>query len=300
MLLPLRRLLSGLVRSRPILLGPPTPAGLAASASGAAEIDLTWTAVPGALGYRVERSADGSAGWARIASPATNSYADTGLTGSTTYYYRVSSYNAVADSPPSNVANATTGSSGPVQVLSDTFTDTNGTLLSAHSPDLKPAGSVWDLAGSLGFDIQANKARPLCVSDAYSFAAIEAGAADVLISADITWHYAANRQQGLILRWQDANNFWAAKLSPAAGLLVIIERNAGVETVRDSVAPTLGATNNLQFISSGNNLSVLLDGVPALAYVSAFLNNKTKVGLYSYNDNAAISTARWDNLLVDA
>ncbi|MBC8012089.1 MAG: fibronectin type III domain-containing protein, partial [Burkholderiales bacterium] len=65
-------------------------------------------------GFKLERSANGTTGWSQIAAPAANStsYADTGLTASTTYHYRVRATNGSSDSAYSNSANATTSPSG--------------------------------------------------------------------------------------------------------------------------------------------------------------------------------------------
>jgi fibronectin type 3 domain-containing protein len=72
-------------------------------------VDLTWSAVTEATGYRVERSTD-TATWNPIANPTAGvtSYSDTGLAPGTTYSYRVVATNGEGDSPPSPVASATT------------------------------------------------------------------------------------------------------------------------------------------------------------------------------------------------
>lgn len=59
------------------------PTGLAATPVSSTETDLTWDATAGATGYDVHR--DGVS----VATPATNSYNDTGLTPNTTYSYAV-------------------------------------------------------------------------------------------------------------------------------------------------------------------------------------------------------------------
>ncbi|MGH2681398.1 MAG: fibronectin type III domain-containing protein [Actinomycetota bacterium] len=75
-------------------------------------VTVTWVGGPGATGYRVERSLDGSTGWAVIATPTANvtTYTDAALSPSTTYHYRVIATNAGGESPPSNVASVATGS----------------------------------------------------------------------------------------------------------------------------------------------------------------------------------------------
>jgi len=55
----------------------------------------------------VERSPDGTT-FTQIANPAGTSYSDTGLTATTTYYYRVRASNSFGDSAPSSVVSATT------------------------------------------------------------------------------------------------------------------------------------------------------------------------------------------------
>ena len=62
------------------------------------------------LGYRVERSPNGSSGWTTVGSMGENAveYTDTGLAASTTYFYRVVGFNANGDGTASASASATT------------------------------------------------------------------------------------------------------------------------------------------------------------------------------------------------
>ena len=87
---------------------PAAPTGLSATPASASQINLGWTASSGAASYKVQRSPDGSTGWAQVGTSATTSFSDSGLTPSTTYYYRVIATNGVGDSAPSAVASATT------------------------------------------------------------------------------------------------------------------------------------------------------------------------------------------------
>jgi len=90
---------------------PAAPSGLTATANSSSQITLNWTDnSSNETGFRVERSPNGSSNWTQIATPSANatSYADTGLTASTTYHYRVRSTNTAGDSANTSVANATT------------------------------------------------------------------------------------------------------------------------------------------------------------------------------------------------
>jgi len=88
-------------------LTPPTvPTNLAANATSATTVSLTWTASTdnvGVTGYRIFRNG------VAVGTSATASYTDSGLTQLTTYTYTVSAYDAMGnESNPSSSANATT------------------------------------------------------------------------------------------------------------------------------------------------------------------------------------------------
>lgn len=85
------------------------------SATGSAtSIELEWSDVDGELGYRVERSLDGTSGWTGIGTTGQGltSYTDTGLASATTYFYRVVAVTFDGESPASTVLSATTDPDG--------------------------------------------------------------------------------------------------------------------------------------------------------------------------------------------
>jgi uncharacterized membrane protein YgcG len=83
------------------------PAGLAANAQSTSQIDISWTAVSGAVGYRLYRND------VQIAEQAGVTYSDTGLTAGTSYSYKVKAYNGSVESALSAVVSATTQSPAP-------------------------------------------------------------------------------------------------------------------------------------------------------------------------------------------
>jgi hypothetical protein len=92
---------------------PPIPTGFEATA-GNAQVSLTWSASAGASSYHVKRSTTSGSGYTQVGAPTTTSFADSGLTNGTTYYYVVSALNAAGESSNSSQVSAT-----PVNAVAD-------------------------------------------------------------------------------------------------------------------------------------------------------------------------------------
>jgi glucose/arabinose dehydrogenase/fibronectin type 3 domain-containing protein len=92
---------------------PTVPAGLTATAAGATQVNLAWTASTdnvGVAGYRVERcTGAGCTNYVEVAQPTGVTWSDTGRSPSTTYRYRVRSADAAGNfSNYSSAVSATT------------------------------------------------------------------------------------------------------------------------------------------------------------------------------------------------
>ncbi len=90
---------------------PAAPSGLTASAVSSSRINLQWRdRSSNETGFIVQRSSTRSGRYSTIATlgAGVTSYANAGLTASTTYYYRVCSFNSAGSSNFSNRASATT------------------------------------------------------------------------------------------------------------------------------------------------------------------------------------------------
>ncbi|MDR2027904.1 MAG: fibronectin type III domain-containing protein, partial [Treponema sp.] len=72
---------------------PVAPSGVTAVASSTSSIRISWSPVSNATGYYVYQSSSSSGTYNRLATVTSTSYIDTGLSSSTSYYYRVSAYN---------------------------------------------------------------------------------------------------------------------------------------------------------------------------------------------------------------
>jgi hypothetical protein len=119
---------------------PEAPSGLSATAVSSSQINLSFNDNSDSeTQFSVERSLDNNS-WGQITVIAANaiSYANTGLSSSTLYYYRVKACNAAGCSDPSAVASDTTssgGGSGHVLFVSSTLY--NGDLGGLTGADAK-------------------------------------------------------------------------------------------------------------------------------------------------------------------
>jgi hypothetical protein len=101
---------------------------LTATAASSSAINLAWSDNSNnETGFDIERSTD-NVNWAALASVGSNiqSYGDTGLAASTSYYYRVRAKNSAGSSSYSNVANATTLAAGSTTVTVELRDGLNG------------------------------------------------------------------------------------------------------------------------------------------------------------------------------
>lgn len=84
---------------------------------GAAQTKLSWTAVPGAVGYIIQRSTSPGGPYTYVMSVVTTTFTDTGLAGNTLYYYTVMAMNSGGTSDSSVQASATTAPAAPLGVI---------------------------------------------------------------------------------------------------------------------------------------------------------------------------------------
>jgi|GEM_PF-696117 len=149
----------------PIVPVDPTPAavptGLAAGSATASSLSLTWTAVVGATGYDIYRSTTSGGTYTRIGSEPTVSsgsttlYSDTGLTASTTYYYKITSLSGAGESGVSSAISGATSAAasntpapGAVAIVNTTPTQTQ-----PQAPEIKtevkaPVTTIGEVAAT--------------------------------------------------------------------------------------------------------------------------------------------------------
>ncbi len=112
---------------------PAVPTGVAATAAGTTQINLSWTdASSDETGFKIERSINGST-WSEIGTTGAGvaTYQATGLSAGTTYYFRVRATNVAGDSDYSNVDIAATQAAPAADSTAPTASATLGAITAA-------------------------------------------------------------------------------------------------------------------------------------------------------------------------
>lgn len=191
---------------------------------------------------------------------------------------------------------------GPVTTLvSDTFTDTDGTSLATHTiAPINVPGTAWTL-NNFGFAINSNMANP---TGGYNLApnaiaTVDAGQADVTVTVQVVFNHNNVTDSGIVCRYVDNNNFWIATLNISNGTFSIYERLAGsfVLRVQASLTVTIGTTYTIQMIASGSSLSATVNGGSGLAWSSTDFQTATRHGIRTA-DNSSSTANTFDNFTI--
>ncbi len=179
------------------VLAPTAPSSLTANASSSSQVDLVWADVDGETGFRVERSSDGAGGWSTVGDTGAGgtSWSDGGLSEGTTYYYRVVATNLGGDSPPSNVASATT-SIDPASPTTVTAVAASPTQIDLEWTDVanetgyrlerSDGSGGWTIVATTGQDVTSSSDTGLTPGTSYSYRVFATNAAGDSPASDVT------------------------------------------------------------------------------------------------------------------
>lgn len=142
------------------------------------------------------------------------------------------------------------GGSSSIRVF-DTLTDTNGTLITAHTPDLNEtnSGIIEVTRGGIALtpgstDIQSNEASLNLGSHGFG---IDTGVTEGVVSVEFTADTSAAWIE-ILARWQDNDNYVAIQLRPSNGDLTVQQRVGGVDTF--PTATTFSWSNGAAYTAS--------------------------------------------------
>ena len=283
------------------LVGPTTPAGLAAPTVGLTSIGLTWTASTdnvGVVGYRIFRNT------VQVATSATTSYTDTGLTPGTAYSYKVIAYDAANNTSAQSTALAvstvadTTAPTVPGKPTSTGQTMTSISLVWTASTDDVGVASyrIYRNAVQVGTAVNLSYTDSgLAVNTSYSYtiAAVDAAnnlsaqtaATTVKTLADTQAPTVPTGLQGTATNLNIALT-WVASTDNVAVRGYTLYRD-GVQFATTSVtnytatnAPTGSHTYSVSAQDEANNQSAQSAGVVIQVYVSGDINHDAKVNVF--------------------
>jgi len=164
----------------------------------------------------------------------------------------------------------------------DTFTDANGTNITAHTPDVGGAATV--LSG--GADIQGNQLNCTSITGPNKCHVVWTMAAngmwDIIVPNTVDVGY-------IVFRLSDINNLWIAFISSTQ--LQIYDNQAGTYTLRAAIAITRAANDRLRVIADGDVITAFKNDTQTITFTSAFNNTATLAGI-----RANVIGVRADNL----
>ncbi len=179
----------------------------------------------------------------------------------------------------------------PTNYVADTFTDTNGTALTAHTAD---SGGSWSGSFGSSLEIQSNNVQLAdYTTDTDSMGYTDTGEADVFITARSLFRHSNplnTHYNSILYRYVDDNNYWIYSVYNASSTkgVNIQEKTGGTVTTRASTTHTLA--DNVEIIesvrASGNTHEAWLNGGSKLSYTSAIHNTATKHGVYIFQNDA--------------
>lgn len=162
---------------------PAAPSGLARTVVSAAQINLTWVDNSNnETGFKIERKTGVGGTYALRATVGIGgtAYSDTGLSQSTTYYYRVRATNTVGDSANSNEVNGTTltlpsapsglaASTTSISQINLSWTDTATNETGFKIERKTGAGGAYSQIGTTGANVTTYSSTGLVVGTQYFF-----------------------------------------------------------------------------------------------------------------------------------
>lgn len=181
----------------------------------------------------------------------------------------------------------------PSYLLHDTFTDTDGIALSAHTMDV---GSGW-IAHYGTPQVQGNKAKGTVFTD--NAATADAGTANVTMSADWTYDDGDDYAE-FFVRYVDNFNVWFVGYNRPMGRWEIAERVAGADTLRASSTISLSSgTYTVAVTCSGTTIILSVDSIEKCRYESASAHQSaTRFGIYVSKPGGTVPVTAVDNFEV--
>ncbi|MCA9041591.1 MAG: hypothetical protein KDA65_14655, partial [Planctomycetaceae bacterium] len=185
----------------------------------------------------------------------------------------------------------------------DSFSDTDGTNLSSHSPGVAPSGSVWIDSGT-NFQVYSNKARFTTIGVQSGNARISNGETNVVVTVSVvpgTLDFHGDPEWlgavGIVLRATSNNDYYAVVVTDANVLLWKV--TGGSLSVLDSDLHSLvpGEAFTITAECDGATISATVDGVTVSS--NSVTSTTGVYGLYASNEDDALTPHEFDTFTVN-
>jgi hypothetical protein len=268
-----------------VMSAPSAPTGVAAvpAYTGAGRITVSWNAVGGAATYNLYRATSSGGSFSLVQSGITGtSHTDTGMSNSTTYYFKVSAVNiASQEGSLSAEVNAKT----PTVV--HTFTGANN----ATDPGAADTGQSFTaitLVGLADGTLPGRINNELYAAVAGRAAQLNSGLADGTIRIELRNTLEAGN--GLVFRFVDDNNFWYIRAVTDSQLEIVDVTSGSGSGVGSDPFDAPGNGDVIEIVLSDTSIIVKVAGVQVYSTTSAVRKTATKHGVL-----LGTTTQRMDN-----
>jgi len=268
---------------------------LTATVISTSQIDLSWTNVANedaSPGYTIERSLDGSS-WSALTTKAANvtTHSDTGLSPGTHYYYRVKAEGSgrYSDSGWGTDDDTTTSNIH----RQDTFADTDGTTVGAHSPT--GGAGAWSTGynptGTSDLRVKSNRVLATVTSGGPVGCTVESwltGSSNADCAAEVDAHvYSVVSGASIVVTCRNSGASFGARNQYRvafndAGTLTLSKLVAGTYTSLGTYAagaPTAGNTYTLRVEAIGTTIKAYLNGVERISVTDSDVTAGGGLGL---------------------
>jgi hypothetical protein len=170
---------------------PPTSPG--ATDVSPTAIDVTWTdASTNETGFEVQRSTTSGSGYSLVTTTAANatSFSDTGLTSSTTYYYRIRAKNGGANSAYTSEVSETTPSAAPTSPTAPSTSSVTATSITVNWTD--------NSSNETGFEVERSTTSGSGFSLVTTTSANATSFSDTGLTSEIQYYYRVRAVNGAV------------------------------------------------------------------------------------------------------
>ncbi len=184
---------------------------------------------------------------------------------------------------------------GAPQVV-DTFTDANGTNITAHNPEINTVDWAWT-SGSGTWTIEGGQLANGNADAVYRSVYGDFGYVDLSMQVRLATFSSAGVPLNAVVRYQDHSNHWQIACDKTGGTVKISRRAAGSPTLVATGSHAITDGDILRVDCYGNTIDCYINGDLVVSYTSATdYNTTTKCGVAKGADSSILY--RWDNFAV--